>query len=151
VVRGRYVTAWALAAGLFVTALALATLVPGSKVPPAVFLDPDRLLLAATVITFIIALLLPFTIRFGFIGVMLVAVALQIAAAVLFVVAKLTGRQDSVEGGIGAAFRALAAGVAALRATLSVPVFQLGLVLTLVVVNWLSYRFSVALFRRRDL
>jgi len=151
VVRGRYVTGWALAAALFVTALALATFVPGSKIPPAVFMDPDRLLLAAAVATFIIALLLPFALRFGFIGVMLVAVALQIAAALLFVVAKITGGQNSVEGGIAAAFRALAAGVAALRATLSVPVFQLTLLLTLVLVNWLSYRFSVALFRRRDL
>jgi hypothetical protein len=150
-VKGRYVTAWALAAGLLLAALGLAAFVPGSKLSATMFFDPDRLLLAAGIITFIIALLLPFTIRFGFMGVLVIAVVLQIVAAVTFVVAKATGSMDAVEGSIGSAFRALAAGVVALRQNLPAPVFQLAVLLVLVLVNWASYRLALALFRRQDL
>ncbi|UCC73733.1 MAG: ABC-2 transporter permease [Gemmatimonadota bacterium] len=150
-VRGRYLTVWALAVGIFVMVLGLAAFVPGSRLAPAMFLDPDRLLLAAGVTTFIIALLLPFTTKFGLMGVMLMLVVLQIIGAGTFVVAKTTGSQDGVEGGVASVFRALTAGIAALRETLSVPVFQLALLLTLVLVNWVSYRIALAIFRRRDL
>jgi hypothetical protein len=150
-VRGYYVTAWALVAGMFVVALCLAAFVPGSKLSGLMLLDPDRLLLAAGITTFILALLLPFTIRFGFMGVLMLLVVLQIIGAAMFVVAKTTGSMDAVEGGIGAAFRALASGVAALRETLPLTVFQLVMLLALVLVNWASFRISLALFRRREL
>jgi steroid 5-alpha reductase family enzyme len=78
-------------------------------------------------------------------------VVLQIIGAAMFVVAKTTGSMDAVEGGIGAAFRALASGVAALRETLPLTVFQLVMLLALVLVNWASFRISLALFRRREL
>lgn len=145
--RGHYMTAWTLAAGLFLVALALAAFVPGTKLSAAMFLNPNRLLLAAGITAFILALLLPFTIRFGLIGILLVLVVLQIVGAVTFVVAETTGSMDIVEGRVGAAFRALADGAAELPEILSIPVFLLALVL----VNWASYKIAVALFRRRDL
>jgi steroid 5-alpha reductase family enzyme len=84
-------------------------------------------------------------------GVMLMLVALQLAGAALFVVAKTMGNMDAVEGGIAAPFRALAGGIAALRTELPVLLFQLMLLLAFFLVNWASYRLSLALFRRRDL
>jgi hypothetical protein len=150
-VRGRYVTAWALVFSLFAVAFALAAFVPGSNLSLPDFLAPNRLLLVAGVCTFVLAGLIPFTIQFGFMGVLLMMVVLQIAGALLFVVAKATGGQNSVEGGIASFFQALGAGLVALRETLSAPVFQLVLLLALVLINWASYRISVALFRRRDL
>jgi hypothetical protein len=149
--RGHYVTAWATVVGMFVVALALAAFVPGSRLSVSMLLSPDRLLLAAGITTFILALLLPFTVRFGFMGVMMLLVVLQILGAAMFVVAKTTGSMDAVESGIAAPFRALAAGIAALRETLPLIVFQLAILLALVLVNWASYRISLAYFRRRDL
>lgn len=151
VVRGYYVTAWALVTGMFAVALALAAFVPRSKLSALMFLYPDRLLLVGGVCTFILALLLPFTIRFGFMGVLFLLVVLQILGAVTFVVSKATGSMDSVEGGIGAAFRTLAGGVVGLREALPLPVFHLALLLVLALVNWASYRISLTLFRRLDL
>jgi hypothetical protein len=149
--RGRYVTAWTLASGLFLVAVVLAALVPGSKLSATMFLDPNYLLLAAAVTTFIIAQLLPFTIRFGLMGILIVLVVLQIFGALMFLTAEATGGVTIIEGGIGAAVRALADGAATLRETLSVPVFNLALLLALALVNWVSYNISVAIFRRREL
>ena len=147
-VRGRYVTAWALVVGLYIVALGLAAFVPGSQLSPLSLLEPDRLLLAAGITTFIVAMLLPFTIRFGFMGVLLTLVVVQVFGGVMFVVVKITG--GGVGGGIASAFAGLRHGIVALRETLSVPVFQLALLALLVLVNWASYRASVALFRQRE-
>ncbi|KPK79784.1 MAG: hypothetical protein AMS25_11405 [Gemmatimonas sp. SM23_52] len=150
-VRGYYLTAWALLVGSFVVALGLAAFVPGSKLSALMFLSPDRLLLAAGITTFLIALLLPFTIRFGFMGVVLVLAVLQIVGALTLMVGVTTGRMGNVESAVGGAIRALAAGITALRHMLSTPVFRLALLAALVLVNWISYRFASAILRRRDL
>jgi ABC-type transport system involved in multi-copper enzyme maturation permease subunit len=151
VVRGRYLTAWALVVSLFAVNFALAAFLPGSRLDLPDYLAPDRLLLVAGVCTFILAWLIPFTIQFGFMGVMLMLVVLQIAGALLFVVAKLTGGQNTVEGGIASFFGGLSDGLVALRETLSAPLFQLAMLAAMLLVNWVSYRISVALFRRREL
>ena len=147
-VRGRYVTAWALVVGFYTVALGLAAFVPGSELTALSLLEPDRLLLAAGIVTFIVALLLPFTVRFGFMGVLLTLVAAQVLGGVMLVVVKIT--DGGVGGGIASAIGGLRHGILALRETLSVPVFQLALLALLVLVNWASYRASVALFRRRE-
>ncbi len=150
-VRGRYVTAWAMVVGFFAVGVALAAYMPGSKLSATMLLVPDRLLLTIGIVTFILGLLIPFTLQFGLMGVMLMLVVLQIVGAGLFVVAKLTGAMDAVEGGVAVPFRALAAGITALREALPSPVFQLVLLAVLVLLNWGSYRFALALFRRKEL
>ena len=149
-VRGRYVTAWSLLVGMYTVAVGLAAFVPGSRLSPLSLLEPDYLLLAAGITTFIIALLLPFTIRFGFMGVLLTLMAMQVLGGVTFVVAKATGSMGGVEGGIASVVRALRDVILALRETMPVPVFQLAVLAFLVLLNWASYRASVALFRRRE-
>jgi hypothetical protein len=151
IVRGRYVTSWTLVVGLFLVALALAALMPGSAVPPSALLTPDRLLIAGGVITVILLAVLPFTIRFGFMGVMLGLVTLQIAGAVFFVVAKVTGHMGGVEGAIGGAFRFLTAWISMLRERLPLPLFRVVMLAVLILVNWAGYRGAVAAFRRREL
>lgn len=150
-VRGAYVTAWAVMAGLFVLAFALAAFVPGSRLVVSDFLVPGRLLLVAGIATFILALLLPFTVRFGLMGMLVMLVVFQIIGAGTFIVARLTGGMDAVEGGIGGAVRAIAGGLAALRDTLSGPLYYPVVLLALVLVNWASYHLALALFRRREL
>jgi len=148
-VRGRYVTAWAMVAGMYTVSLGLAAFVPGSDISPTWILEPDSLLLAAGITTFFVALMLPFTIRFGFTGVLLALVAAQVLGGVMLVVVMITG--GGAGGGISSMVGSLRHGIVALRETMSVPVFQLVLLVVLVLVNWTSYRASVALFRRREL
>jgi len=147
-VRGRYVTSWALVLALYAVSVALAALMPGSDISPVWMLGPDRLLLVAGVVTFIIALLLPFTIRFGFTGMLLTLVAAQVLGGVMLVVAKITG--GDLGSGISAAVGILREGIFALRGSLGVLGFQLALLVVLFLANWASYRASVWLFRRRE-
>jgi len=151
VVEGRYTTAWTLAFLFMAACLVLAAIVPGEVVTASGLLQPGRLLLVAGIIVLILALLLPFTIRYGFTGVLLMLVVLQIAGAVLLIVSRLTASMDRVEGGIGAFFDMLIGGVNAVRDSLPVPLYYLVVVLFLVGITWASMRFSAALFRRRDL
>lgn len=150
-VKARYAGAWILVAAVFLLAFALAALVPGSKLSGALPADPEALLLAGAVVSVILLLLLPFTIRFGFFGILIGLVALQILIAGTFVVSKLTGRQDRVEGGVASVFRPLIDGVAAARESLGPSAFFLAVLLSLVLLNWAGYRVALALFRRREL
>jgi hypothetical protein len=150
-VRGRYVTAWALIALMFTLAILVATFVPGSKLSAEMILNPNSLLLTMGIATFILAPLIPFTLKFGMMGVMLMLVVFQVLGAGLFVVARLTGAMDAVEGGIAAPFRVVIGGVTAFRDNLPALAFQLVVLAALVLVNAASYRFALAIFRRKEL
>lgn len=150
-VRARYAGAWILVAGVVVVALALAVLVPGSEVSLAFAFDLDTLLLAAGFVTFLLALALPFLIRFGILGLAVLLVPLNILLPVVFVVSKATGTQDNVEGTVLGWISAMAEAVAGLRDGLSRPVFYVAVLLLLVFTNWASYRLALALFVRREL
>jgi len=150
-VRARYAAAWVLVAGVVAAALALAVLVPGSKVSVAFVFDLDTLLAAAGFVTFLLALALPFLIRFGILGLAVFLVPINILLPVVFVVSKVTGNQDNVEGAVLGWIGAIADAVAGLRDGLSRPVFYVAVLLLLVFTNWASYRLALALFRRREL
>jgi hypothetical protein len=149
-VQARYVSSWVIVGGAFLSALALAAFLPGSKVAPALPLDPRSLLLAATVITIIFFLLIPFTIRFGLMGVFIGLAVLQLVGAGLFVFASLTASFDAVEGTIAGIFKPPIAAIAAIRSTLPSAAFNLVALLTLILINWVGYRLALALFRRRE-
>jgi hypothetical protein len=151
VVEGRYITAWTLAALLLAVCVVLAALFTGPVVSVKGLLQIDRLLLVAGIVALVLSLLLPLTIRFGFTGVILMLVVLQIAGALLFLVSRLTGSMDRIEGGIGVFFGALASLVVGVRGAIPLPLYYLVVVLVLIGLTWASYRFSVVLFRRREL
>ncbi len=150
-VRARYVGAWALVAGTLLVAFALAALVPGSSISPAAAFDPGALLLAGTIVTVILVTLLPFVIRFGLRGMAILLIPFNLLLPIVFVVSKATGRQDDVEGRVLAGLGALAEWTVVLRESLSTPVFYPAVLLSLVLLNWASYRLALALFRRREL
>jgi hypothetical protein len=151
VTRGRYATAWAMIAGMFAIGVVVAEFMPGSKLSAGMLLSPNTLLLVIGIATFILSLLIPFTIRFGMMGILLMMVGFQLLGAGLFVVAKLSGSMDAVEGGVLVPFRALAAGITALRDGLPALAFQLLMLAFFALVNWAGYRFALALFRRQEL
>ncbi len=112
--------------------------------------DPRSLLLAATVITIIFFLLIPFTMRFGLMGVFIGLAALQLLGAGLFVFAAATGNFETVEGSVAAIFKPPIAAVAAIRESLPRAAFNVAALLMLVLINWLGYRLALALLRQRE-
>ena len=149
-VRARYVSSWVIVAIAFLSALALAAFLPGSRVASALPLDFRSLLTAATVVSIIFLMLIPFTIRFGLMGVFIGLAVIQLIGAGLFVFASLTASFDAVEGTIASIFKLPIAGIGAIRNSLPSAAFNLVALLTLILINWVGYRLALALFRRRE-
>lgn len=151
-VRARYFSAWMLSTGALLASFVLAGAVPGSRVSPAIALEMEVWLAAGAIITLVLALLLPFTIRFGMRGLaILLVVPLNILLPGVFVASKLTGSQDEVEATVLGGIQSVGAAIIALRGGLTRPVFYLSALTLLVLVNWASYRLAVALFHGREL
>lgn len=150
-VRARYVGVWLIAAAGFGLSLLLAATLPGSRMIGELRADPEALLLGAAVTSVVLLFVLPFTIRFGLLGVMIGLIGLQILSAGAFVAGKLTVGLNRIEGGVAAAFRPLIEGILATRESLGPTGFNLAALLALLMLNWIGYRLALALFRRREL
>jgi hypothetical protein len=152
-VKARCVGGWLFVAAAMAIAFALALLVPGSQVAPGELFQPATLLLGASVITLIAALMLPFTVRFGIKGVIILVVAFQILGSAVLLVLMATGGRSGGSGGnpVRRTIHGISEGLAHLQALVSPPVFYAGLAVTLIALTWLSYRFAAALFQRREL
>lgn len=152
IVRARFIGSWIAVLLALVAALGIVAFVPGSKVSVAGILEPSTLLIAGSVVTFVLVFMLPFTMRFGFLGVMIFLVGSQVLAVVvlLLTVVLRRGRSDK-SGPIGAVFSTVTDGVLALRDGLSPGLFSVLAVVFLILVNWAGYRLAVFLFQRREL
>jgi hypothetical protein len=151
-VRARFFGAWIFVTGNLVLALVLAGIMPGSAVQVADAFDPATLFLAAVAVTIILALMLPFAIRFGILGVMIFLVGFQIIGTVVLLVAVYRrGSTGASKGILAAGIESLSDGFVALRQLLSPPGFYLAAAIALIIINWLGYRLAVELFRRREL
>jgi len=149
-VRARFVASWLMVVVALTGATLLTAVVPGSKVSPADVVEPSTLLIVAAVTTLIFAWVMPFTIRFGMVGIMIFLVGGQLAGAILLFVATSIHRGSGSRRPIRAALAAIGDGLVAVRETLSPALFVVVVVLVLAVANWLVYRFSAYLFGRRE-
>jgi hypothetical protein len=147
VVRTRYVSSWLFMLAGLAWALLPVVLIPGSKLSVGQILHADRLSVAAVMLTLLMAGLMPFILRFGMLGLMIFLVAAQLLGLVSFLVGALAAGGSGVRGLIVAVIR----NVSALRDGLGSPGFYLLVLGVALLLNYLSYRISVAVFRRRDL
>lgn len=149
IVGARFAGAWLQVAGALAVAIILAVVVPGSRIDLAGIVQPETLLLAATVAAVVVALMLPFTIRFGLIGVMIFLVAAQVlGAGALFLAIALRPRGGS---SLRLGFSAVADGVRAVHASLPLPAFSLLVLALLAAVSWGGHCLAVHLYRRREM
>jgi ABC-type transport system involved in multi-copper enzyme maturation permease subunit len=153
IVRARIVGAWILISITLVAATVLCALLPGSKVSIASIVQPTNLLISLGLVTLIVAVMLPFTIRFGLMGVLMFGIVAQLLGGGLLVVAMLSNSRG--KGGTGRpildALSSVTEGLVAARAALSPVVFQILVLAIFVALNWFGYRFSTFLFRRIEL
>lgn len=150
VVQARWIEAWMLLGAGLVLGLALAIVLPGSQIDLAEALQPDTLLLAAGIASGILVLVLPFTIRFGLLGIMIFLVIAQIVGAGLFAITVLTGGKNGTGHALETIIEGTRSTCLALQSAWTSPVFHLALLATLVVLNWAGYRLALALYRRRE-
>lgn len=149
IVQARFVEAWILVAASLAIATLVAAVLPGSRVDVSAVVQTDALLLAATVVTLVVSLMLPFLVRFGLLGVLIFLVAMQVIGSGLLVVTVMLGNRDG--GRVNLGLHAIAGAVRAAHAALPPVVFDLLAVALLFVVNWLGYRLAVFFFDRREL
>jgi len=148
VVRARFVGAWILVTTALVGSMLMAAVIPGSIISVTEALQPATLLLAATATSLVIALVLPFLIRFGLLGLLIFLVAAQVLGSAALVLA------IALDGGGGAGksmFSFVTDAVRATQGALTPAPFYLLVAALLMAVNWVGYRFAVRLFTRREL
>jgi hypothetical protein len=148
IVLGKYAATW-IAIGLgLVYAFVLTAVLPFSKIAVAEALDPKTILVSLFLISLVFAVILPFTLRFGLTGVILLLVGTQLLGIVALVLAQLVRMPNNP---LRIFLRAVESGLKTLLNHEPTAGFLLALVATILAVNALSIVAGWALYARRDL
>lgn len=148
VVLGKYAASWiAIGAGL-VYALALTAILPFSKIAASEVLSPKTLLVSLFLISLIFAVILPFTLRFGLVGVIVLLVGSQLLGIVALFLAQLVRVPNDP---LRIVLRAVERGLKGLLYHEPTAGFLLGLLAAILAVNAASMLVGWLLYSRRDL
>jgi hypothetical protein len=115
IVLARYALSLGLAGMGLAVAMNLGAWMPNSVMSPELLFRQGPLLAGVSVSVLLIALVLPFTLRFGLLGLMLALVGFQVMGIILFTVVQLTGSSadhalaERIIGGIAALYSRLGA------------------------------------------
>ena len=151
-VRARYIEAWAIVLVTMAAAIGVCAIMPASKVDVSIVLQPTNLLVGALVVTVIVSLMLPFTIRLGFMGMLVFLVGIQVLGMLALVAAQMfRGPTSAGVRPIAAFFGGITDLVIALRFHLGAPAFFVAALGVLGLVNYAAYHGAVWLFARREL
>jgi len=149
VVRARFLLSWLLMATGVGLALALGTVLPGSRVGGGILFAPTHVAFALATVGLASSLLLPFVIRFGFMGIIVFLVSTQ-GLGIVFMLLAMSGSRSTVFS-LRHSIAWVRTALGAARAYAGSPLYYAGLVAVVAAVSWASYRASVALFRHREL
>ena len=146
VVTSRYLGGWLIAGGWMTVVLALGLTVPAIR---DLWSDGagGALLTGFAVLGLMIAIVVPFTIRFGLNGLLFGLVALQMLGMVLFLVGVATGGLDAIERAVETVVDA----VSSYHAHVGPAGFAATVIIGVALLNWVSWRASLRVFRTRDL
>lgn len=148
VVLGKFATTW-IAIGLgLVYALALSAVLPFSKVAVAEVLNLKTILVSVFLISLVFAVILPFTLRFGLTGIIILLVSTQLLGIVAMVMAMLVRVPNNP---LRIFLRALKKGLQTLFYHEATAGFLLALLAAVLAINALSMLVGWALYARRDL
>ncbi|MFC1791921.1 ABC-2 transporter permease [Gemmatimonadota bacterium] len=146
VVKARYALSLILALLGILSAICLGSWLPGTQLGPELLLRWAPLLAAISVTSLFITLILPFTMRFGALGLMLSLAALQVVGIVLFTVVQLSG--SSADNLLA---ERVVEGILGLHQRFGPLGFDLLLLSCLALLWATSYAVSVRVFRHREL
>ena len=147
IVAARFALTWLLMLAALIYTTALAALLPFSRVDLSQALNLKFILVSLLILTVVFAVLLPFTIRFGFVGVILFLVGAQLIGLVALFVAKFikSGRAELLSP-LGAAIR----GLKFLGGPQSTAVHLVLVAVAILALNAASLFISQALYARRE-
>ena len=145
IVRARYVLAVGASILGILLALIVGSFAPGSRLSADVLFQPGVVFHALSVTTLVVAILLPFTLRFGAMGLIMVLVAFQALGIIALTLVKAT--QSSVDERL---VESIIQGVGDLYLWAGPVGFYLGLMVFLCAVLLASYALSVWVFRTRE-
>lgn len=147
-VLAKYAVSWLLAGVGLLYALTVTALLPFSHFSISVLLTPTMLLNFLFFTALVIALLIPFLLRFGVMGIMIFLLAVQLLGVAMTLVVSLFGARRNV---LRTFIQALKGGIRFLLHHPGSPLFFLGMIAAVVVVSFVSLKISQAVFSRRDL
>jgi len=146
IVRAKFVGGWIMALAVCLYGLFLGLLLPGSKLTMEEVFTVRNVFVILTLITLALAFLMPFTLRYGFVGMMVLLIGFQLLGVLLML--------STATGLTGISLRTL---IPATRETMTSWHSQLGAtlfytlyLLVLVGLNAGSCRLTQSVFQRRD-
>lgn len=151
-VKGRILGGWLLMAAFMVMASLVGLAVPGGTVKAGELFRPETLFLVLAIFTVVSVLLYPFLVRFGFMGILIFLISVQILGTLALLAAILRTRspEAGTRGGIRAAVETLKGSFSSVRDTLPDWAFFGLLLALLALLNWGGFKLTVALFRRKE-
>jgi ABC-type transport system involved in multi-copper enzyme maturation permease subunit len=148
VVASKFAATWAgIGLGL-AYALAFAAVFPGARFAVGDVLSLRALLVSLFLISLVFAVILPFTIRFGLTGIIILLVSTQLLGIVALLMTQLIGHGPNP---LRTAIRAVEGGLRSLFAREPTPLFLLELAAAISAVNVIALLVGRALYARRDL
>jgi hypothetical protein len=148
VVLGKYAATW-IAIGLGLAyALLLTAVLPFSKIAVAEVLSLKTILVSAFLISLVFSVLLPFTLRFGLTGVIILLVGTQLLGIVVLIMTHFAGTASNP---LRVFLRAVEKGLKTLLYHEPTAGFLLALLAAVLALNALSMLAGWALYARRDL
>jgi hypothetical protein len=147
VILGKYLTAWILFPVGLGFAFLIAAVFPLTKIDIAQILNLRAILVSLFLISLFFSILLPFIIRFGFVGVIIFLVAGQVLGLVFQMLAISIKNKDNV---LRQMLGAVARGLRELVSHEGTPGFLLLLAGGIILLNVLSLKISQALYARRN-
>jgi hypothetical protein len=147
VVLSKYVASWISMGIVLGLSLAFASL-PLARVDVTEVLTVKSLMICLLLISLLAGFIIPFTIRFGIVGIIAFLVGSQLLGIVALMLAQFLGRGPNP---LRTCITAVERGLRALLYREPSPVFLLGLLAAVLAINAASFFISRALYARRDL
>jgi hypothetical protein len=144
-VAARFLLGWMMMLAVYLVSSALIPIVPGSKSSLGEVLQLPAILLTLTLMTLCFGTMMPLVTRFGIAGLMVPIVALQILGFIFMIFRALAPLRL-----IKAAVMAIPEAFQALRSAAGPVVAVVTALAVLALLNFASFKLSVALFQRKD-
>ncbi len=148
VVLARYAATWAVIGLGMGLALFFTAVFTFARIPVAEVLTVKTLVVSLFLISLLFAVILPFTVRFGLIGIIILLVGSQLLGILAFFLAEILG---GARNPLRIVFGAVERGLRALLRHDGTPVYLLGVLAAAIAVSAASLFIARALYARRDL
>ncbi len=148
IILAKYATSWIIIGVSFAYALFLAAVIPFAKVSVAEILNLKSLLIGLAFISLIFSFILPFTTRFGFVGIIIFLVSTQVFGIVMILLAQFLGPKRRL---LKVVFDGLEKGARYVLNHPGTPGFLLVLVAAILIINAASFVITGWLYARKEM